>query len=141
MELIPYNFYNHILVNAKYHVFNLNKDFRIKFSFYEYVKSQMHFPLVVYLNNRNPNDYKEVYLFLTSNLDISKPRCMEKIVRYFYRDISNSLINIGVEGDFELDLECLEDCGIEFEELTGSFNEKILKVNKSAVDNDLILWR
>lgn len=141
MTLIPYNLFNHILVNAKFHVLNLNNGFDIKFSFYEYVKSQMHFPLVVYLNNRNHEDYKDVYLSLTDSSNEMDLKSLEKVVRYFYKDISNSLVNIGVEGQFTLDLECLENLGIEFRELDGSFNEKILKVNKSSTSNDLILWR
>lgn len=151
MHSIPYNLFNHILVNARFHVFNLNEGFDITFSFYEYVKSQMHFPLVVYLNNRSPEDYKKVYLYLTSedksvysSLDGGYNEVLDsitKVVKYFYKDISNSLANIGARGNFNLDLNCLESLGIEFQSLDGDFNEKILKVNKSSVSNDLILWR
>lgn len=141
MNLIPYNFYNHILVNAKFHVLKLGNGFEIKFSFFEYVKSQIHFPLVIYLHNRSAEDYKDVYLGLTDPSNIMNLKSLEKVVRYFYKDISSSLVNIGVEGDFILDLECLANCGLEFENLEGSFNEKILKLNKSSTSDDLILWR
>lgn len=141
MHIIPYNLYNHFLVNVKFHVFNLESGFDLKFSFFEYVKSQMHFPLVVYLHDRDPLDYKEVYLSLTdTDYNIDK-EVYYKVVRFFYRDISNSLVNIGANGDFSLDLECLAFLGLEFKELNGDLSEKLLQLNKASVSNDLILWR
>ena len=101
----------------------------------------MNFNLVVYLQNRSAEDYKDVYLGLTDpNIEMDS-KSLEKVVRYFYKDISNSLVNIGVEGEFTFDLECLANFGLDYEELDGSFNEKILKLNKSSTSNDLILWR
>lgn len=143
MTFIPFNFYNHFLVNARFHVFNLEENFNIKFSFYEYVRSQIHYPLVVYLSNRNPEDYKKIYLDLRSSRvpDESDFAVYHRVIRYFYKDIYSSLVNIGSSGNFILDLECLEFLGLEYEEFSGSFNEKLIKLNKSSVSNDLILWR
>ena len=141
MDHIPFNMYNHFLVNVKFHVFKLKENFRVKFSFLEYVKSQMHHPLVVYLNNRNHEDYKEVYLSLTNPSHKADNEAFYRVVRYFYRDIYSSLVNIGGEGDFILDLECLEFLGLDFKTLDGSFNDKLVKLNNSSVSNELILWR
>lgn len=141
MHVIPYSMFNHFLVNAKFHVFSLEDNFKIKFSFFEYVKSQMHYPLVIYLGSRNPEDYKEVYLSLTESSYRVDDEVFYKVIRSFYKDIYNSLVNIGGKGDFFLDLECLGFLGLEFKELEGSFNDKLVKLNKSSVSNNLILWR
>lgn len=143
MNYIPFNFYNHFLVNARFHVFNLEQNFNLRFSFYEYVRSQMHYPLVVYLNDRNPEDYKKIYLDLkSSNIpDKEDFEIYHKVIRYFYKDIYSSLFNMGSTGEFSLDLECLSFLGLRYEEFTGDFTEKLIKLNKSATNRDLILWR
>lgn len=141
MHMIPFNLYNHFLVNTKFHVFNLEDNFSVCFPFYDYVKSQIHFPLVVYTSGRKAEEYKEVYLSLTEPSYTIDKGIFLNVIRYFYRDIYSCLHNIGTEGDFILDLECLAFLGLEYESLDGDLNEKLLKLNKSSVSNDLILWR
>lgn len=143
MNYIPFNFYNHFLVNARFHVFNLEQNFNLRFSFYEYIRSQMHYPLVVYLSDRNPEDYKKIYLDLKS-FSVPEEEDFEiyyRVIRYFYKDIYSSLSNMGSTGEFSLDLECLSFLGLPYEEFTGDFTEKLIKLNKSATNRDLILWR
>lgn len=65
------------------------KELLIDFS--EYVKSQLHVNIVTDLKGRNITDYLNVYKFL--NNEMFYTHSMLVVLRYFYDDIANFLIN------------------------------------------------
>lgn len=86
----------------------------VVFTFADYIKSQLHFPLVAYLPNRSLVDYKLVYdyLFDPSKLKdsgISAPnifKTLTKVVKYFYSDVAASIQNrVASTEDFEFQID------------------------------------
>lgn len=97
MKLVPFDRYNCIIVNSfqdlKSHLGIPNG---LVFSFEEYVKSQVHFPLMVYKPGRTIEQYLETYKFLVeTNSQFSSDTFDDfvKVVRYFYEDLSSTMLN------------------------------------------------
>ena len=140
MEKIPFNKMNYLLVNCKRKIWEVNHGMTI--SFFEYVKSQMHYPLIPYVQDRDLEIYKKVYLHL-----VGKGRCnkdlIEKVLRYFYFDIYSCLVNTNQQGeDFNLDLSCLESIFPKhYLDEKVSLNEKTLELLKAhQADSIYLLW-
>jgi hypothetical protein len=141
MEKIPFTKMNYLLINSKRKVWDVS--YGLKISFYEYVKSQMHYPLMPYVHSRNLNYYKEVYLHLTGEGKCDK-EIIGKVIKYFYYDIYNCLKNTNQAGeDFELDFSSVESL---FPSVSLNdnldLNQKILELYKAyQSDSVYLLWR
>lgn len=138
MEVLTFNRMNYFLINSKRCLWSITLDY--SFSFYEYVKSQMHFPIVNSLHGRNIEDYKKVYLFLSEgkNCDV---QTVGKVVKYFYYDIYSSITNdLNARGDFDIDLACVShlfDTVYLPKDLT--FNQKVVELNKAFNSEEVYL--
>lgn len=80
---------NHPNLMPKYSVNTGDLVLRIKFS--EYVKSQVHLNVVQGLFNRSLQDYAETLWFLEGMMN--KQKKAEQVLRYYYADMANFLIN------------------------------------------------
>lgn len=141
MEKIPFNKMNYLLVNCKRQIWPV--DHGMSISFFEYVKSQIHYPLIPYVQDRDIEIYKKVYLYLTGRGKCKKD-VIESVLRYFYFDIYSCLVNTNQqEEDFELDLSCLETLFPKYYLEDGvSLNEKTLEILKAyQSDSIYLLWR
>ena len=74
---------------SKYSVNVEGNPLMVKFS--EYVKSQVHLNIVHGLYNRSLSEYAETLAFLRGST--SKRAVAEKVLRYYYADLANFLIN------------------------------------------------
>lgn len=141
MEKIPFTKMNYLLVNSKKFFWGVS--FGLKISFFEYVKSQIHYPFVTYVHGRKLDHYKSVYLHLIGEKKCDK-EIIEMVLRYFYYDIYNCLINTNKNGeDFELDFSCLEGLFPKhYLEEDIDLNQKILELLKAyQSDSIYLLWR
>ena len=99
---VPYSEFNYILANCEEDVFDIPTN--LTFDFKEYVKSQIHFPLVTRIKHRNLSDYLEVLNALEEKRisDEAIPKYI-KVLKFFYQDIGHSILNtksINNDSDF-----------------------------------------
>lgn len=92
MGIVPYTHLNHVLSNYRGSVTFIPTD--LTFTVEEYVKAQLHFPLVPYVHNRSLEDYKKAYeVVIDGARSDDSLKAFYKVLRYYYRDIGTAIIN------------------------------------------------
>lgn len=107
MVVLPYNRYNAILSNSWKELFSIPSGLEFRLS--EYVKSQLHFPLVVNKEGRNLEDYLNVIDILENPelIDDVKGDSLNRVLCNFYDDIGNAINNVcSLPSDFQFSLDC-----------------------------------
>lgn len=74
----------------------------LQISFEDYIKSQIHYNVLVYINNRNLPDYNSAYNYLCGRTD--NIEAYKRVLRYYYEDIANLI--------FSLDMDRIQDFSI-----------------------------
>lgn len=134
--VVPFYKMNYLLFNCKRKFWDVSSGYR--FSFYEYVKSQLHFPITPSLYDRDLNDYKKVYLFLKGESPLDKSS-LGRVLRYFYFDLYNSFRMADVE-DFSLDYSGIEDLYEHQHVPNGStISEMLIELNRAYACDNLYL--
>lgn len=100
MLTVPYFKMNYVLLNCK--KFLWDTDVNFCFSFREYVKSQIQFPLTPTIYKRDLMFYKEVYLFLEEGKYVDRS-VICKVLRFFYEDLFDSFRTLKVDSSFYFD--------------------------------------
>lgn len=136
MVTVPFYKMNYLLFNCKRKFWEVGSGY--SFSFYEYVKSQLHFPLTPSLYSRDLKDYKDVYFYLKgeSELNLSS---LSRVLRYFYCDLYNSFRLADVEM-FNLDYSGIIDL-FPHKEIDSALttNEKLVELNRAYLSDDVYL--
>lgn len=120
--------------NSSISRFYLESDAEIKFS--EYVKSQVHLNVVNGLFHRQLREYVETLWFLSGKTIYEKSAL--NVLRYFYSDIANFLINNGEQLNLFIKIDTdyfnLERVEIDFEETTSLLRSDYEKVKSGELD-------
>ena len=74
----------------------------LQISFEDYIKSQIHYNVLVYINNRNLPDYNSAYNYLCGRTD--NIEAYKRVLRYYYEDVANLI--------FSLDMDRIQDFSI-----------------------------
>lgn len=136
MEKVPFYKMNYLLFNCKKKLWEVPDGYT--FSFYEYVKSQLHFPLTPSLYNRELKDYKSVYSYLKGE-DEYDEKAMARVLRYFYSDLYNSFRYTNVR-DFVLDYAGISDLYPHKDlSLDLPVNDKLVELNKAYLADEAYL--
>lgn len=136
MVTVPFYKMNYLLFNCKKKFWEVDSGYQ--FSFFEYVKSQLHFPLTPSLYNRELSDYKKVYLYLkgSEELDLG---AVSRVLRYFYSDLYNSFRWADVE-KFNLDYSGIVNLFPHVTlDSTLSMNDKLVELNKAYFSDEVYL--
>lgn len=134
MITVPYYKMNYLLLNCKKQLWDLNLNYC--FSFREYVKGQIQFPLTPGIYNRQLSLYKDVYLYLEEGRDVDKSS-IAKVLKFFYEDLRDSFRSCKLDTSFYLDYEGIDDLfKVKFISNTLSPNEKILKLSEAILCDD-----
>lgn len=107
MVVLPYNRYNAIISNSLRELFPIPSGLEFRLS--EYVKSQLHFPFVVYKEGRSLEDYLNVIDIMENPdlIDDAKGDSLNRVLCNFYDDIGNAINNVcGLPSDFQFSLNC-----------------------------------
>lgn len=94
MVVLPYNRYNAIISNSLRELFPIPSGLEFRLS--EYVKSQLHFPFVVYKEGRSLEDYLNVIDIMENPdlIDDAKGDSLNRVLCNFYDDIGNAINNV-----------------------------------------------
>lgn len=108
MVKLPYQKFNYILMNS----LNLNYPNMVPdelvFSLGEYLKSQMHFPVMPYTDNRSLREYFLAYQYYKGIVKNESEQCFYKVVKYFYEDVAKALDAANKSDKFNFFIDC--DC-------------------------------
>lgn len=136
MVTVPFYKMNYLLFNCKKKFWEVDSGYQ--FSFFEYVKSQLHFPLTPSLYNRELSDYKKVYLYLkgSEELDLG---AVSRVLRYFYSDLYNSFRWADVE-KFNLDYSGITNLFPHVKlDPSLNVNDKLVELNKAYFSDEVYL--
>lgn len=139
MLTVPYYKMNYLLINCKKHLWDVNVDYC--FSFYEYVKGQLQFPLTPNIYRRDLALYKDVYLYLEEDRFTDKSTIC-KVLRFFYEDLFDTFRVLNLKTSFYLDYKGIEDL-FEPKIIPNSLdpNGKLFSLNEARLcdDEDMFL--
>lgn len=118
--LIKYANFNHILTG----VVPIQSINTLELSLEQYVKSQLHFPVTPYLeNSRSLADYVLTYnLLFESKVNSKSILALQRVNKWFYQDLGNSLIKL--EGSPDLKVVLIPDSHLSLREIKA---EEILR--------------
>lgn len=136
---LPFYLYNNVLIASFKNEFNIASAMNIEFTFVEYIKSQVNFPMVSkFYDNRDMNDYFNAYKLIAHNdTKMENEASMKRVLEYFYEDLIltvSSLKNINSNFDFIVNSK-LDNITLECETVnTSNFMDKV-NVIVRAMDN------
>lgn len=87
---LGYKYLNNFLVNSSRANYTHYFDSEITVDFEDYVKSQVHFPLL-YLMNRDMKEYLYCLQYLSG--DLTYHSSFLKVIQYYYEDMANIMFN------------------------------------------------
>jgi hypothetical protein len=127
---LTYPYFNNVLYNIidSEVVASFMGNTSFLFTFEDYVKSQIHFPMVYALgSDRTLEDFANTYLLITRNdISTTNESSMRKVLKFFYDDIfncskilkmKNSDFDFAVDSDLQNHLLECEECSEESFEL------------------------
>lgn len=147
--VVPYVEYNSVLCNCIRPIRVIPTE--LCFSFEGYVRSQLHFPMMPYIDNRDLTDYiNAIQYFEGQLLEDTILESLYKVLRYFYKDLAVSMIKSGTkfkyDSSFNFYVQADKNSILPIEEIkvdsTDNFiwKEKAdLLLKYSKLDRDLIL--
>lgn len=111
MNTVPYSKWNCVLANSTKPIYPLPNN--LLFTVENYIKSQMHFPLVCYRDGRELDDYLRAMEVIEDNSD--NVECLEsfyKVLKYFYIDLALCIEN-SVHEECDSGFNFFVDCELE----------------------------
>lgn len=104
---ITYSEYNSVLCNCIRPIEVVPTD--LVFSFEGYIKSQIYFPMLPYVDNRNLKDYLNAmdYLNLANRtIEFEEYKdSLTRVLRYFYKDLAVSINSSGIKFNYPDDYD------------------------------------
>lgn len=98
--VVPYTHYNFVLCNSLRSVYLLPSN--LVFTFEEYVKSQLHFPLVSLNHGRSIDDYYKTLNYLDNDTDsLDVKNSLQNVISWFYVDVAKSVFGCRKENDYD----------------------------------------
>lgn len=125
IPVLKEDFVDYIRMNQE-----INKESNIQLTFEVYLKSQIHYNVLVYSHKRRLSDYNSAYNYICGrgdNLDAYK-----RVLRYYYEDISDLI--------FSLDLDRFDDFSLVGNNplpKSEGIEEKVIDLNQLINDLDL----
>lgn len=101
-SVVSYQEYNSVLCNGIRPIINIPTN--LTFTFEDYIKSQIHFPMMPYVGGRELQDYVNSCKFLehkNTSEEVITSIC--KVLKYFYLDLASSILESGKRFNFNSD--------------------------------------
>ena len=133
MVKLPYQKYNYILINSLNieHANYVPQD--LLFSLGEYLKSQMHFPILPYTRDRSLREYFLAYEYYKGVTGEELEQAFYKVVKYFYNDIAKS-VELAISNNtdtFNFFIDCSSVPNVNVEKVDDAFINKFISGDSS----------
>lgn len=141
--LLPYNYYNHVMHNLIRKVYSLPND--VEFNIVEYIKSQIHSPLLANHYDRPLVAYINALKLIEGDMSKECVKDFKTVLRYFYRDVCESIkggTKEEADSDFNFNIVCGKSyAGISLVDIPKdlSWQDKIKMINTICNSSEIQL--
>ena len=125
--IVPYTHYNYVLCNSLRSMYLIPTN--LVFTFEEYVKSQLHFPLVSLVEGRSIDDYYRALNYLENKVSSHESELsLRNVISWFYGDVAKSILGCRKQNteDFSFSVDSISCCEIPKQRILASDIQKSL---------------